>query len=70
MLVAYDGVTEIMPALCNVDFASMELLHARLVRTTACANSGKCDCTICGDQDSYGKAHPDYRDENGYRRNK
>ena len=26
------GLTDIMPALCNVDFASMELLHARLVR--------------------------------------
>lgn len=24
------GLTDIMPALCNVDFASMELLHARL----------------------------------------
>ena len=32
-------LTEIMPALCNVDFAAMELLHARLVRTTTCANS-------------------------------
>lgn len=65
-----NGVTEIMPALCNVDFASMELLHARLVRTTACANGCKCAYTICGDQDPYGKAHPEYRDENGYRRNK
>ena len=65
-----NGVTEIMPALCNVDFASMELLHARLVRTTACANGCKCDYTICGDQAPYGKAHPEYRDENGYRRNK
>ena len=27
------GLTNIMPALCNVDFASMELLRARLVRT-------------------------------------
>ena len=25
------GLTDIMPALCNVDFASMELLHARLI---------------------------------------
>lgn len=32
-----------------VDFASMELLHARLVRTTTCANGCKCDYTICGD---------------------
>ena len=65
-----NGLTEIMPALCNVDFASMELLHARLVRTTTCVNGCKCDYTICGDQDPYAKEHPEYRDENGYRRNK
>ena len=65
-----NGLTEIMPALCNVDFAAMELLHARLVRTTTCVNGCKCDYTICGDQDPYVKEHPEYRDENGYRRNK
>ena len=64
------GLTEIMPALCNVDYASMELLHARLVRTTTCANGCKCDYTICGGRDPYLKEHPEYRDENGYRRNK
>ncbi|WP_242983277.1 L-2-amino-thiazoline-4-carboxylic acid hydrolase [Faecalibacterium prausnitzii] len=64
------GFADIMPALCNVDFAAMELLHARLVRTTTCANGCKCDYTICGDQDPYAKEHPEYRDENGYRRNK
>ena len=64
VLVAYDGVTEIMPALCNVDFAAMELLHARLVRTTTCVNGCKCDYTICGDKDPYVKEHPEYRDEN------
>ena len=32
------GLTDIMPALCNVDYASMELLHARLVRTTTCVD--------------------------------
>ena len=37
------GLTDIMPALCNVDFASMELIHARLVCTTTCANGCKCD---------------------------
>ena len=63
------GLTDIMPALCNVDFASMELIHARLVRTTTCANGCKCDYTICGDRDEYLKAHPEYRDEAGYRRN-
>ena len=65
-----NGLTEIMPALCNVDFAAMELLHARLVRTTTCANGCKCDYAICGDQDPYGREHPEYRDENGYRRNR
>ena len=65
-----NGLTEIMPALCNVDFAAMELLHARLVRTTTCANGCKCDYTICGDQDPYGREHPEYQDENGYRRNR
>ena len=53
-----NGLTEIMPALCNVDFAAMELLHARLVRTTTCANGCKCDYTICGDQDPYGRSIP------------
>ena len=64
------GLTDIMPALCNVDFASMELIHAKLVRTTTCANGCKCDYTICGDKDPYLNNHPEYRDEAGYRRNK
>ena len=64
------GLTDIMPALCNVDYASMELIHAKLVRTTTCANGCKCDYTICGDKDPYLKEHPEYRDEQGYRRNK
>ena len=64
------GLTDIMPALCNVDYASMELLHARLVRTTTCVNGDKCDYVICGDQDPYLKKHPEYRDALGYRRNK
>ena len=64
------GFTDIMPALCNVDFASMELIHARLIRKTTCANGCKCDYTICGDQDPYVKEHPEYRDEAGFRRNK
>ena len=65
----YDCI-EIMPALCNVDYASMELLHAKLVRTTTCVDGCRCDYTICGDKDPYVKEHPEYRDENGYRRNK
>ena len=64
------GLLEIMPALCNPDFKGMELLHARLVRKTTCANGCRCDYTICGDRDPYLKAHPEYRDEAGYRRNR
>ena len=64
------GFADIMPALCNVDYASMELLHAKLVRTTTCVDGCRCDYTICGDQDPYVKEHPEYRDEAGFRRNK
>ena len=64
------GLCEVMPALCNPDYTAMELIHARLVRTTTCANGCRCDYTICGDCDTeYLKAHPEYRDEAGYRRN-
>ena len=64
------GLLEVMPALCNPDYAGMALLHARLVRETTCANGCKCDYTICGDRDPYLKSHPEYRDEAGYRRNR
>ncbi len=64
------GLTDIMPALCNVDYASMELLHARLVRTTTCVDGCRCDYTICGNKDPYLKEHPEYRDAAGFRRNK
>ena len=61
---------KLMPALCNVDYASMELLRARLVRTTTCVDGCKCDYTICGDKDPYLKEYPESRDEAGFRRNK
>ena len=61
---------DVMPALCNPDYTGMALLHARLIRTTTCANGCKCDYTICGDCDAYCANHPEYRDEAGYRRNK
>ena len=64
------GLEEIMPALCNVDYASMELIHARLVRTTTCVEGCRCDYTICGDRDPYLTEHPEYRDEAGFRKNK
>ena len=64
------GLLEVMPALCNPDFEAMECIHAKLVRTTTCANGCKCDYAIVGDRDPYVKAHPEYRDAAGYRRNK
>ena len=64
------GLLEVMPALCNPDFKGMELLHARLVRTTTCANGCKCDYAICGDRDPSLKEHPEYRDAQGYQRHR
>lgn len=64
------GLEEIMPALCNPDYAGMELIHARLVRQTTCANGCRCDYAIYGDRDPALKDHPEYRDEAGYRRNR
>lgn len=64
------GLLEVMPALCNPDYTSMELIGARLVRCNTCANGEKCDYTICGKDDGCLELHPEYRDEAGYRRNK
>ncbi len=64
------NLSEVMPALCNVDFAAMECIGARLVRKTTCSNGTKCDYTICGSRDKYINDHPEYVDEAGYRRNK
>ncbi len=64
------GLTEIMPALCNVDYASMELIGAKLIRTGTCVDCDRCDYVICGDKDEYAKLHPEYIDEKGFRRNK
>ena len=61
---------EVMPALCNPDYAGMELIGARLVRKTTCSNGCKCGYTICPSRDPYLREHPEYRDEAGYRRNK
>lgn len=64
------GLLEVMPALCNPDYEGMELIHARLVRRDTCANGCRCDYTICGSEDEYLKEHPEYRDEQGYPRNR
>ena len=64
------GLAEIMPALCNVDYSSMELIGAKLIRKGTCVDGDKCDYTICGDKDEFCKSHPEYIDEKGFRRNK
>ena len=64
------GLLDVLPALCNPDFTAMELLHARLVRKTTCGNGDRCDYTIYGDRDPALADHPEYIDEQGYRRNR
>lgn len=64
------NLEEIAGALCNVDYKSMELIHAKLIRTSTCVFANKCDYTIVGDKDEYIKDHPEYIDGNDFRRNK
>ncbi len=61
---------DILPALCNADYAGMECLHARLVRTTTLARGPYCDYAICGDKDPYLEEHPEYHDPSGARWNR
>ncbi len=65
-----NNLNEVMPALCNVDYKAMELINACLVRKYTCSNGELCDYTICGSEDEYVKEHPEYTDQDGYRRNK
>ncbi len=60
---------DILPALCNVDYAAMEIIHARLIRTTTLGRGDCCDYCICGDRDPYVKEHPEFRDAAGGRWN-
>lgn len=60
----------ILPALCNADYAGMELIHARLVRTKTCGKDDCCDYAICGDGHPYLRDHEEYRDEDGGRWNR
>lgn len=54
----------------TVDYAAMEIIHARLVRTTTLGKGAYCDYAICGDKNPYLKEHEEYRDETGGRWNK
>lgn len=65
-----NDLLDILPAFCNVDYAAMEMIHAKLIRTTTCGNGDICDYAICGDKDPYAKLHEEYVDDAGYRRNR
>ena len=63
-------LVDILPALCNIDYKAMELIYAKLVRTTTLGTGKYCDYTIVGNRNSYLKEHEEYRDEKGGRWNK
>ena len=64
------GLLEILPALCNGDYAAMELLHAKLVRRTTCGNGNVCDYAIYGNKDERLLEHTEYVNTEGYRTNR
>ncbi len=61
---------DILPALCNIDYKAIELIHARLVRTTTLITGEYCYYAIVGDKEPYLKDREEYRDELGARKNK
>jgi len=64
------GFTDILPALCNVDYSIMDAMHVRLIRKQTLGFADNCDYMMVGDKDPLVKEHPRYRDEKGYIRNK
>ena len=65
-----NDLLDVLPALCNADYAAMELIHAKLIRKTTCGNGDVCDFAICGDKDKYAALHEEYIDSESYRRNR
>ena len=56
-------------AMCHLDYAMSEAGGAsNFVREYTIASGGP--YCICGDKDPYLKEHPEYIDEQGYRRNR
>ncbi len=51
---------DILPALCNVNYKGMEVLHSKLIRKCTLKTSSICDYTIVGDKDEYIKEHEEY----------
>ncbi|WP_329886090.1 L-2-amino-thiazoline-4-carboxylic acid hydrolase [Pseudoramibacter sp. HA2172] len=61
---------EAMPAMCNADYPAMACMRIKLIRPETLAFSDKCDYSFVGDEELYAKEHPEYVDENGFRRNR
>ena len=73
MLLAYTSTSDsglFAAALLGLFDVVLEGLACFGVYRLMAAMSPKCDYTICGDKDPYCREHPEYRDEQGYRRNK
>lgn len=64
------NLLDVLPALCNGDYAAMELMHAKLVRKTTCGNGTVCDYAIYGDKDVRLQEHAEYVDAERYRTNR
>ncbi len=64
------GLQEIMPAMCNPDYAGLAYLSATLIRKGNCCSDDKCDYTITANEDELCQQHPQYVDEKGYIRNR
>lgn len=60
------GYVNIMPAFCNADCPSMNMIHGTLIRKHTCANAHICDYWIVGDQSKNTKEHPKKTDTDGY----
>ena len=60
------GFLDVLPYLCNVDYYSLEMMNAKLVRVHTLGNGEECDYALCGDQGPYLQKHKQYRDEQGY----
>ena len=64
------GYNHLMPAMCNPDYPMLAALKGGLIRTKTCAQDDCCDYWIVGSNSPFLQEHPQYRDENGYIRNK
>ena len=54
---------EVMPAMCNPDYPTLEYMNVKLIRKCTCSNSDYCDYYICGSEDHCVKEQLEYVDE-------